>query len=285
MMMRVAARIAALWCAAAVALQRPAPRARPQRSALRAAHVCAPGDYVKVDWSIACTSGKPIPADELMFDQGEVAFQVGAGNYLPALHGQLLSSELAVGETATLDVAARRFGLRTRLGPLAVPAAQAPRGMKAGDLAGLENGMMARATFAGGCFWGVELAFQREPGVAATAVGYAMGDVPNPTYEAVCSGATGHTEAVRVMYDPALVSFERLCDLFWDRLGENRYAPNQVGNDRGTQYRHGIYYRDAAQRDVALKTFDVESARFPERKIKKGQSAKKNDEATIRCYG
>ena len=218
--------------------------------------------------------------------------------------------------------------------------------MKAGDLAGLENGMMARvvsaddlevvidanhalagedlamsvtllappcattleeATFAGGCFWGVELAFQREPGVAATAVGYAMGDVPNPTYEAVCSGATGHTEAVKVMYDPALVSFERLCDLFWDRLGENRYAPNQVGNDRGTQYRHGIYYRDAAQRDVALKTFDVESARFPERKIvtevlpltifydaedyhmqylqKKGQSAKKNDEATIRCYG
>ena len=84
MMMRVAARIAALWCAAAAALQRPAQRARPQRSALRAAHVCAPGDYVKVDWSIACTSGKPIPADELMFDQGEVAFQVGAGNYLPA---------------------------------------------------------------------------------------------------------------------------------------------------------------------------------------------------------
>ena len=348
MMMRVAARIAALWCAAAVALQRPAQRARPQRSARRAAHVCAPGDYVKVDWSIACTSGKPIPADELMFDQGEVQFQVGAGNYLPALHGQLLSSELAVGETATFDVsAADAFGAKDpRLGPLAVPAAQAPRGMKAGDLAGLENGMMARvvsaddlevvidanhvlagedlamsvtllappcattleeATFAGGCFWGVELAFQREPGVAATAVGYAMGDVPNPTYEAVCSGATGHTEAVRVMYDPALVSFERLCDLFWDRLGENRYAPNQVGNDRGTQYRHGIYYRDAAQRDVALKTFDVESARFPERKIvtevlpltifydaedyhmqylqKKGQSAKKNDEATIRCYG
>merc|ERR1719506_785194 len=106
MMMRVAARIAALWCAAAVALQRPAPRARPQRSALRAAHVCAPGDYVKVDWSIACTSGKPIPPDELMFDQGEVAFQVGAGNYRTALHGQLLSSELAVGETATFDVSA-----------------------------------------------------------------------------------------------------------------------------------------------------------------------------------
>ena len=112
---------------------------------------------------------------------------------------------------------------------------------------------------------------------------------------------------MQVLFDPKEVSFERLLELFWDRLGDNRYLLNQVGNDRGTQYRHGIYYRDAAQRDVALRTFDVESARFPERKIvtevlpltifydaedyhmqylqKKGQSAKKNDDATIRCYG
>ena len=168
------------------------------------------------------------------------------------------------------------FGERDpRLGPIPVPAANAPKGMQPGDRAGLSNGATARvmsvsdekvvidanhlyagedltltvtlleppngrplqeATFAGGCFWGVELAYQREPGVVRTEVGYAQGADPSPSYEAVCSGVTGHTEAVRVRYDPARVSYERLCDLLLDRLGENRYALNRVGNDQGTPW-------------------------------------------------
>lgn len=84
------------------------------------------------------------------------------------------------------------------------------------------------ADFAIGCFWGAELAFQREPGVIATKVGYTQGQKTEPTYEEVCSGLTGHTECVQVMYDPSEVTYERLCELFWERLGDNRYLPNQV---------------------------------------------------------
>ena len=319
--------------------------------------------------------------------------------------------------------AEQAFGPRdARLGPLKVPAANAPAGMKTGDMAGLSNGMMARvlsvdaeavtidanhvyagedldvtvtlleapnadsletATVAGGCFWGLELAYQREPGVVKTAVGYAQGADPAPTYEAVCSGTTGHTEAVRVVYDPARVSFERLCDLLLDRLGENRYALNRVGNDQGTQYpaaapkpsvsersyfgrrlrgistswprrrrdplrkpprnihvaaattrlrgrpprnihavaaddlhgitrqprryRHGIYAHGEAQLATARDVIAREQQRDADRSIvtevepvaayfdaedyhqqylqKKGQSARKRDETTIRCYG
>lgn len=91
------------------------------------------------------------------------------------------------------------------------------------------------ATFAGGCFWGLELAYQREAGVVGTAVGYTQGEVDSPTYEAVCSGSTGHTEAVRVVFDPAATTYERLCNLLVERLEDNIYLLNQVGNDRGTQ--------------------------------------------------
>ena len=74
---------------------------------------------------------------------------------------------------------------------------------------------------------------------------------PSGRTPAVCSGVAGHTEAVRVRYDPSRVSYERLCDLLLDRLGENRYALNRVGNDQGTQYRHGIYFADDAQKKTA----------------------------------
>lgn len=166
---------------------------------------------------------------------------------------------------------------------------------------------LVEATFAGGCFWGVELAFQRCVGVAATKVGYTHGNVEDPKYQAVCSGSTGHTEAVHVMFDPALVSYDALCELFWDRLGESRYALNQVGNDRGTQYRHGIYTHTSEQLATARQTFEDAQMRDTGRPIrteimpaskfwdgedyhqqyleKGGQSAKKNDEVTIRCYG
>jgi len=107
----------------------------------------------------------------------------------------------------------------------------------------------AKAMFALGCFWGAERKFWETPGVWVTAVGYAAGQTPNPTYEEVCSGRTGHTEAVLVVYDPKLVSYEALLKTFWES-----HDPTQgmrQGNDVGTQYRSGIYVYDAAQRKAA----------------------------------
>ena len=104
-----------------------------------------------------------------------------------------------------------------------------------------------RVLFAGGCFWSVELAFQRVPGVIRTAVGYAGGHTLSPvTYEAVVTGTTGHAETVEVIYDPQRVSFERLVDLFWQL--HDPTSLNQQGGDAGTQYRSAIWYTSEAQR-------------------------------------
>jgi peptide-methionine (S)-S-oxide reductase len=118
----------------------------------------------------------------------------------------------------------------------------------------------AVAVFAGGCFWSVELAYQREPGVTRTAVGYCQGQTPNPTYEQVCSGRTGHTEAVLVEYDPSAVSFERLCDVLWSKIDATQ--ANGQGGDIGTQYRTGIYYTTEADRAVAIASRAKEQARL-----------------------
>lgn len=105
------------------------------------------------------------------------------------------------------------------------------------------------AVFALGCFWGAERKFWTVPGVHVTAVGYINGPTPNPTYEEVCSGRTGHTEGVLVVYDPAKVSFAELLKVFWES-----HDPTQgmrQGNDVGTQYRSGIYMSDAARLEEA----------------------------------
>jgi len=108
---------------------------------------------------------------------------------------------------------------------------------------------MARVLFGLGCFWGAERRFWQEPGVHATAAGYAAGFTPNPTYEEVCTGRTGHAEVVLVVFDPAAVSYERLLRIFWES-----HDPTQgmrQGADRGTQYRSLIACFDEAQRAAA----------------------------------
>ena len=107
-----------------------------------------------------------------------------------------------------------------------------------------------KALFGLGCFWGAERVFWQAPGVWVTAVGYAGGSTPNPTYEEVCSGRTGHTEAVLVVYDPKLTSYEALLKLFWES-----HDPTQgmrQGNDVGTQYRSAIYTYSPEQLRAAL---------------------------------
>jgi peptide-methionine (S)-S-oxide reductase len=110
--------------------------------------------------------------------------------------------------------------------------------------AGLEQ-----AVFGLGCFWGAERCFWKQPGVFSTAVGYTAGVTPNPTYEEVCSGMTGHNEVVLVVYDPAVISYEALLRLFWE--SHNPTQGMQQGNDRGTQYRSGVYTYNAAQKQAA----------------------------------
>jgi peptide-methionine (S)-S-oxide reductase len=114
---------------------------------------------------------------------------------------------------------------------------------------------MAEVLFGMGCFWGAERKFWSLPGVFTTAVGYAGGETPNPTYREVCSGQTNHNEVVRVVYDPRAIAFESLLKVFWEN-----HDPTQgmrQGNDVGTQYRSGIYCADAAQLDAALARRDM----------------------------
>ena len=124
---------------------------------------------------------------------------------------------------------------------------------------------MAEAMFGMGCFWGVERLFWQVPGVWLTMAGYAAGHTPNPTYQEVCTGLTGHNEVVRVIYDPAVVSYEGLLRAFWEN-----HDPTQgmrQGNDIGTQYRSGIYTYGPAQQDVA----EASRALFQHRLVRAGR--------------
>jgi peptide-methionine (S)-S-oxide reductase len=116
------------------------------------------------------------------------------------------------------------------------------------------------AQFGMGCFWGAERVFWQADGVYTTAVGYAGGITPNPTYEEVCSGRTAHTEAVLVVFDPEVVTYDALLRLFWEN-----HDPTQgmrQGNDVGTQYRSAVYWTSEGQRDAALASRDAYTARL-----------------------
>ncbi len=119
---------------------------------------------------------------------------------------------------------------------------------------------MELATFGMGCFWGAERKFWQAPGVYSTAVGYAGGSTPNPTYHEVCSGLTGHTEVVLVVFDPKATSYEAMLKIFWEN-----HDPTQgmaQGNDVGTQYRSAIYAHSRAQLEAASRSRDAYQGRL-----------------------
>ncbi len=216
---------------------------------------------------------------------------------VPGLDSAVLG--LSLGGTARARVAAAdAFGARSDDDIFRVPAAMAPPGLEPGDVVRMGDGRAAtvtsvsktevvvdanhefagqdlelaveviahtpaaqlqRATFGMGCFWGPQLVFSRVPGVMSTAVGYANGSVANPSYEAVCSGATGHSEVVQVAFDPAVVSFDELLTVFWGRHDPTQL--NRQGNDVGTQYRSGVYAHDDAQLAAAVASAEAERAR------------------------
>ncbi len=151
-----------------------------------------------------------------------------------------------------LKVPSKEEALAGRAAKLPVPPAHHVNGapLEPPFPAGLQT-----AVFGMGCFWGVERKFWQLPGVFTTAVGYGAGHTANPTYREVCSGATGHSEVVLVVFDPSKISYADLLRVFWE--GHDPTQGMRQGNDAGTQYRSGIYYRDEAQREAAERSRDA----------------------------
>lgn len=138
-------------------------------------------------------------------------------------------------------------------------------GLAAALLAGAAAAETRSAIFAAGCFWCMEPPFDELPGVLATTSGYAGGETPNPTYEQVSAGGTGHAEAVRVDYDPAKVSYEKLLEAFWRNV--DPFAVDAQFCDHGSQYRSAIFPLDDEQRRLAEASLEAVKARFPKEKI------------------
>jgi peptide-methionine (S)-S-oxide reductase len=124
----------------------------------------------------------------------------------------------------------------------------------------MKENALEKATFAAGCFWGVEAAFRQIPGVVATRVGYTGGHTEDPTYERVCSHTTGHAEAVEVTFDPERVSYEQLLDVFW--TNHNPTTKNRQGLDIGDQYRSAVFFHSPEQQEAAERTKEAVQAKL-----------------------
>ncbi|NJR51748.1 MAG: peptide-methionine (S)-S-oxide reductase MsrA [Leptolyngbyaceae cyanobacterium CSU_1_3] len=148
------------------------------------------------------------------------------------------------GKKSTLPTADQALPGRSQ--PIPVPSSHFVNG---NPLKGPFPSGMETALFGLGCFWGAERKFWQQEGVFTTAVGYAAGITPNPTYQEVCTGMTGHNEVVLVVFDPAIVSYETLLKVFWE--SHNPTQGMRQGNDAGTQYRSGIYTDSEAQKQAA----------------------------------
>jgi peptide-methionine (S)-S-oxide reductase len=120
---------------------------------------------------------------------------------------------------------------------------------------------MEKATFGAGCFWGVEATFRRLAGVQSTQVGYAGGKVDHPTYKQVCTDTTGHAEVVEVTFDPTIISYRDLLEVFWDN--HNPMTLNYQGPDYGTQYRSAIFFHSPEQETIAKESKANAQKRFP----------------------
>jgi peptide-methionine (S)-S-oxide reductase len=125
----------------------------------------------------------------------------------------------------------------------------------------MEQSPLQKATFGAGCFWGVEATFRRLAGVKSTQVGYAGGSMEHPTYHDVCTDRTGHAEVVEVTFDPQVISFPELLDVFWDN--HNPTTLNRQGPDHGSQYRSVIFYHSPEQEAEARASRDAAQSRFP----------------------
>ncbi len=120
-----------------------------------------------------------------------------------------------------------------------------------------------KATFAAGCFWGVEAAFKKIKEIETTTVGYAGGKTKNPAYKEVCTGLTGHAESVLIEYNPEKVSYERLLEVFWQIHEPTSF--DRQGNDRGSQYRAVIFYHSEEQKKAAIKSKEKEQKKYKEK--------------------
>ena len=141
------------------------------------------------------------------------------------------------------------------LATLALPMNAAPEQKSTG-----ESRKPELATFGGGCFWCTEAIFERFKGVRAVTSGYAGGKKPNPTYREVCTGATGHAEVIQVEYDPNVISYEQLLEVFWE--AHDPTTMNRQGADEGTQYRSVIFYHNEAQKTAAETAKKLAAAHF-----------------------
>jgi peptide-methionine (S)-S-oxide reductase len=262
---------------------------------ISATETAGPGDSVKVHYTGTLDDGSVFDSSR---GREPLEFIIGAGSVIKGFDTAVTG--LAIGGSRKSRIPpADAYGEKDPSLEMSFPASSAPEGLKEGVKVQLSNGMvakvlkvskdsitldlnhelagqaltfevelmeltqaskMAHATFGAGCFWSVELAFQRTPGVISTEVGYCNGAMDKPTYEQVCSGRTGHAEVVQVVYDSAQVSYEKLLDVFWGK--HDPTTLNRQGGDVGTQYRSGIYYHNPEQKEIAMQSLKAAQAKF-----------------------